>query len=86
MHHIWHPICTRPIKWLIDKHSSAYLGMATVGSVMAKKFHQKKPSLLSNGATEPKTDSMAELSYLCSLCKCILKYAVHSEQKLCTFE
>ena len=70
----------------IDKHSSAYLGMATVRSVTVKKCHQKKPSLLSNGATEPKTDSMAEFSYLCSLCKCILKYVVHSEQKLCTFE
>ena len=71
---------------LVDKHSSAYLGMATVRSVTVKKCHQKKLSLLSNGATEPKTDSMAEFSYLCSLCKCILKYVVHSEQKLCTFE
>ena len=70
----------------IDKHSSAYLGMATVRSVTVKKCHQKKPSLLSSGATESKTDSMAEFSYLCSLCKCILKYVVHSEQKLCTFE
>ena len=72
----------------IDKHSSAYLGMATVRSVTVKKCHQKKPSLLSNGATEAttKTDSMAEFSYLCSLCKCILKYVLHSEQKLCKFE
>ena len=71
---------------LIDKHSSAYLGMATLRSVAAKKCHQKKPSLLSNGATQLKTDSMAEFSYHCFLCKCILKYVVHSEQKLCTFE
>ena len=70
----------------IDKHSSAYVGMATVHSVTAKKCHQKKPSLLSNGATELRNDSMADFSYLCSLCKCILKYVVHSEQKLCTFE
>ena len=51
-----------------------------------KKVSPKEASLLSNGATEPKTDSMAEFPYLCSLCKCILKYVVHSEQKLCTFE
>ena len=65
--------------------SSAYLGMATVRSVMAK-CHQKKPLLLSNGATEPRTDSMNKFPYVCSLCKCILKYVVHSEQMLCTFE
>ena len=63
----------------IDNHSSGYLGMATVCSIMVKKCHQKKPLLLSNGATEPRTDSMAEFSYRCSLCKCILKYVVHSE-------
>ena len=55
-------------------------------SVTAKKCHQKKPSLLSNGATEPRTDNVAEFSYHCSLYKYILKYVVHSEQKLCTFE
>ena len=76
-----HGICI-----LISTVVSAYLGMATVHSVTVKKCHEKKPSLLSNGATEPKTDSMAEFSYLCSLCECILKYVVHSEQKLCTFE
>ena len=70
----------------IDKHSSAYLGMAMVCSVTAKKCHQKKPSLLSNGATEPRTDNMAEFPYLYSLCNYSLKYVVHSEQKLCTFE
>ena len=41
------------IENVIDKHSSAYLGMATVRSVTVKKCHQKKPSLLSSGATEP---------------------------------
>ena len=74
------------INQLIDKHRSAYLGMAKVHNVTAKRYHQKKPSLLSNGATEPRIDSMAEFSNICSLCKFILKYIVHSEQKLCAFE
>ena len=71
----------------IDKHSSAYLGMATVRSVTVKKVSPKEALITQQWSKQnQKTDSMAEFSYLCSLCKCILKYVVHSEQKLCTFE
>ena len=48
-----------------------------VRSVTAKKCHQKKPLLLSSGTTERRNDSMAQSPYLCSLCKCILKYVAH---------
>ena len=48
----------------IDKHSSAYLGMATVRSVTAKSVTKRSPHYSAmHGATEPRTDSMAKFPY-----------------------
>ena len=48
-------LITIVVVFLRNGHSSQCYG---------EKCHQKKPSLLSNGATEPKIDSMAEISYI----------------------